>query len=265
MADITYALFTKPWPALALPELATHVRALGFDAVELPVRPGFQVEPEQATRDLPRAAGVFRAEGLQIISVAATVSEAMIAACAEAKVPILRVMEPIHAGESYPQAESRIRATYDRLVPLLERYGVCLGIQNHCGRYLPNALALRAILRDYDPRHIAAVWDAAHEALVGMAGDMALDVIWPHLCMVNLKNGFWKRTSGPEAPHATWRHYWTSGRHGLADWQVVATELQRRRYQGIVCLTAEYTDTSAADRLIVEDLAWARALLEKDV
>ena len=262
MANITYAVFTKPWPGLALPALAAHVRALGFDAIELPVRPGFQVEPAHAARDLPLAADALRAEGVQIASVAATADEAMIAACADAGVPLLRVMEPVHAGESYPQAEARIRAAYDRLAPLLERHDVCLGVQNHCGRYLPNALALREILRDYEPRYIAAVWDAAHEALVGMPCDMALDVIWPHLRMVNLKNGFWQRTSGPEATQATWRHYWTAGRHGLADWRCVAAELRQRQYEGVICLTAEYSDATAVDRLIAEDLALARALLE---
>jgi sugar phosphate isomerase/epimerase len=263
MGDISLALFTKPWPDLALAELAAHVRGLGFDAIELPVRPGFQVESQRAGRDLPRAARALAAEGVRIASVAALADEAMIAACAEAEVAILRVMEPVQTGEAYPQAERRIRATYDRLLPILERHGVCLGVQNHCGRYVPNALGLRAILQDYDPRYIAAVWDAAHEALVGMPSDMALDVIWPHLCMVNLKNGFWERTSGPEAPHAAWRHYWTSGRHGLADWRGVVAQLRQRRYRGVVCLTAEYSDPTAVDRLIAEDLALARALLEE--
>jgi len=87
-----------------------------------------------------------------------------------------------------------------------------------------------------------------------------LEVVWPHLCMVNLKNAFWQRTTGPEAEVATWRHYWTSGRQGLASWPRVIAELRRRGYSGTVCLPAEYTDEEAVDRLIVEDLAFAQGL-----
>ena len=49
------ALFVKPWRALDLPQLARHVRKLGFDLIELPVRPGFPVEPKHIERDLPAA------------------------------------------------------------------------------------------------------------------------------------------------------------------------------------------------------------------
>lgn len=260
MSEVTYSVFTKPWRTLAVSRLAKHVRALGFEGVELPVRPGFQVEPEQVERDLPRAARVFRSEGTPILSVAGPADERTIAACARADVPVLRVMAPIGPDERYDQAEERLHGEYERLLPMLVAHGVRLGIQNHCGRYVPNALGLRAILWQLDPRFVGAVWDAAHEALVGMPPELALDVIWPHLCMVNLKSGYWRRISGPEAEVASWGHYWTDGRHGLADWPRVICELKRRAYTGVICLTAEYSDGDAVDRLISRDLSFVRAL-----
>jgi hypothetical protein len=78
--------------------------------------------------------------------------------------------------------------------------------------------------------------------------------------MVNLKNAIWQRTNGPEAEYAEWKHYWTSGRHGLAVWPRVAAELNRRGYRGVVCITAEYSDAAAVDRLASEDLDFARSL-----
>jgi sugar phosphate isomerase/epimerase len=109
---------------------------------------------------------------------------------------------------------------------------------------------------------VAAVWDTAHEALNGGLPDLALDAIWPHLCMVNLKNAFWQRANGPEAAHAEWRMYWTSGPHGLADWPRVIEELKRRAYEGVVCLTAEYSDQTIVERLAAEDLVFAKSLFE---
>jgi hypothetical protein len=77
-----------------------------------------------------------------------------------------------------------------------------------------------------------------------------------------LKNAIWVRTNGPEAEVAEWGVYWTSGRHGLASWPRVVAELKRRGYAGTVCLTAEYTDEASVERLVAEDLAFARSLFE---
>jgi sugar phosphate isomerase/epimerase len=121
-------------------------------------------------------------------------------------------------------------------------------------------MGLRHLIERYDPRYIGAVWDAGHNALIGEDPEPALDIVWPHLCMVNLKNDFWRRATGPEAEHVRWKSYWTSGRQGLASWPRVAAELRRRGYTGVVCLTAEYSDEQAVDRLIAEDIAFAKSL-----
>ena len=55
---VTFTVFTKPW-TMPLPELARHVASLGFSGVELPVRPGFQVEPDRVAQDLPVACRIL--------------------------------------------------------------------------------------------------------------------------------------------------------------------------------------------------------------
>ena len=260
MANIQYSVFSKPWKTQSLPELGELVRTLGYDGVEFPVRPGYQVEPQNIRRDLPGAARQLAEFDVQIYSVAGPTDEATILACAEAGVPIIRTMARIAPGESYTEAEQRYWREYDALLPLLEKNGVTIGVQNHCDRFVANAVGLRSLLFGYDPRYVAAVWDAAHEALSGGPPDLALDVLWPQLCMVNLKNAIWQRANGPEAEYARWRHYWTSGRHGLAVWPQVIAQLQARGYEGVLCLTAEYSDQTIVERLAAEDLAYAKSL-----
>jgi sugar phosphate isomerase/epimerase len=254
---IRFSVFTKPWK-MPIPEQGTYVHALGFDGIELPVRPGYPIEPERVAQ-LPKAARQLAEEGVQIESVAGPTDEATIAACAEAGVPIIRTM--VRVGPAgYMASVAQAQRAFDALLPELERSGVRIGVQNHCDRYVCNAMGLRYLLERYDPQHVCAVWDAAHNALNGEDPELALDVIWPYLGMVNLKNAIWQRIVGPEAEVAEWRHYWTDGRHGLASWPRVAAELQRRGYEGAVCLTAEYSDGDAVDRLIREDIAFAKAL-----
>ncbi len=90
--------------------------------------------------------------------------------------------------------------------------------------------------------------------------DLALDIVWSHLRLVNLKSAFWQRGNGPEAECAAWHSYWTTGRQGRAEWPWVARELIARGYRGPICLTAEYSDEHAVNRLIAEDLAFAKSL-----
>jgi len=258
---VSFSVFTKPWKT-PLPDLARFVRGLGFEGMELPVRPGYQVLPENVGRDLPCSARLLAEHGLKIFSVAPPgepLGEPFIAACAEAGVPVIRVMAPI-GDDGYLASVARLQREYDALLPLLERYGVQLGVQNHYGPTVCNAMGLRHLIERYDPRLIGAVWDAAHNALNGEDPEMAIDIVWSHLCMVNLKNATWRRIEGPEGEAVKWRPWWTTGPQGLASWPRVAAELRRRDYHGVICLTAEYSDEAAVDRLIAQDIAFAKAL-----
>lgn len=258
------AVFVKPWKDLTLSELGAHLQQLGFQWIELPVRPGFPCEPETIERDLPRAVSVLADYGVRILDVTAALpldDERLYTACAEAGVGINRVMFRLN-GMNYWDAERAAREQLDAALPFCEQYNVQIGIQNHYGTFVGvHELGLHRLVQDYDPRYVGAVWDAAHNALEGMDVDPALDVVASHLCMVNLKNAYWRRVSGPEAELAEWKVYWTSGRQGRASWPRVVAKLKEMNYTGPICLTAEYSDEDAVDRLIAEDLAFAKALL----
>ncbi len=259
MSGPAFTVFTKPWKC-SIPELGRLVGRLGFDGIELPVRPGFQVEPEKVESDLPAAAKQLAEAGIRIDDITAVPDERTIAACAEAGVPMIRICADIAAGEKYLDAEARMQKTFDALVPVLDRNGVRIGVQNHCNRSVGSAIGLRRLIEKFDPKHIAAVWDPAHCAIDGEPAYLAVDLLWSHLCLVNLKNALYVRTTGPEAADVQWKHYWTSGRQGLASWPEVADLLKQRNYEGSVCLCAEYADHDSVDRLIAEDLAFARSL-----
>ena len=260
MSNITFTVFTKPWK-LELEELARHIKQLGFDGVELPVRPGYPVTPENAAMELPRAAQILGAHGLKIASVAGPTDEKTFAACQAAGVPIVRICVGMREGEGYLAGESRLQREYEQMLPLLEKYGVTLGLQNHYGnRDVCNAMGLRHLMEGFSPKQIGAVWDAGHNGLEGEAPESAIDIVWSHLCMVNLKSAYWKQHDSPDAPAQVWKPEWTTAQHGRANWPRVAAELKKRGYNGVICLTAEYTHEADVDRYIAEDIACARSL-----
>ncbi|AHF90432.1 sugar phosphate isomerase [Opitutaceae bacterium TAV5] len=243
---------------MPLAQLAGKIKRLGFDGIELPVRPGFPVRPDNVLATLPEAVRIFSGEGLKIHSLAAEPTEPVFQAAAAASVPLIRICVPVPAGKNYLDAEADAKREFSMLAPLLAKHGVTIGVQNHCDRWVSHSMGLLRLIEDFSPEHFAAVWDAAHNALNGEDPDLGLDIVWSRLRMVNLKNAYRKRISPPEAEVAAWKIYWTSGRQGAASWPRVARELAIRGYQGPVCLTAEYSDESAVDRLIAEDIRFAR-------
>ena len=258
------AIFVKPWKSLALPDLATHIKNLGFDLIELPVRPGFPVQPQNIERDLPAAVKLLGEHGIRVLNVTADLplhDERLYSACAAAGVSMNRIMFR-QKDRDYWAAEAVARRKLDSALPFCEQYGVQIGVQNHSGRFVPvNEMGAYHLLKDYDPRYVAAVWDPAHNALHGMHSDDALDVLAPYLCVVNLKNAYWRRISGPEAEVAEWKIYFTSGAEGRASWAQVINKLKALDYRGPICFSAEYSDEERVDELIVKDLAFARDLL----
>lgn len=259
-----FSVFTKPWQKISIEELGELVSTLGFDAIEFPIRPGYQVEPDNVLEGLPKLAKELDRFGIKIASIAGPTDEKTFIACREAGVPIIRVMYRVDE-DGYLVSEKRAKEELESLLPLCEKYNIKIGVQNHCGKFVsPNSAGLMRLVGDFDPKYIGVIWDAAHNALSGEEPEMGLDIVWSHLYMVNLKNGYWKRITGPEAEIAEWKVYWTSGRHGLANWKRVADYLKKREYRGVICLTAEYSAEGEVNRLIREDISFAKSLFGEE-
>lgn len=269
MNDIPLTVFTKPWHD-PLPQLADKVASLGLNGVELAVRPGYQVAPEAIGQDLPKAARVFEERGLKIHSIVAPLNEAIVAACGDAGVPMIRTMAPIDPKNGFINEYNALRMSFDRLLPALERHNVRLGVQNHYGNFVGSAIGVKHLVEAYDPNRVCFVLDMAHCGVAGEPLDLALDIAWPHLGgLVNFKSAYQERINGPEEPEAKYRVHWTTGRHGAFSWSRLVSLLKQRNYSGVFCLPAEYTDPAGEPQLmgdavmayLSQDIAYLKSLI----
>lgn len=261
--SVKFSVFTKPWKTISIEQLGEQVSGWGFDGIEFPLRGGYQVEPKHAEKELPRLVQTFSEFGLSVFSVASSTEEHIFAGCAEAGIPIIRIMPVITHKEGYMASEQRIKRELEKLLPLSEKYGVKVGLQQHYGNNIVDSMGLLHVLEQYQPGHFGAIWDAAHDAFAGQQPEYGLDIVWSHLCMVNFKNAFYRRKNGPEAKQAEWERYFTLGTQGLASWPRAAAYLRNRNYDGVVCLTAEYTQEEEVDRLIQQDIVYAKTLFQE--
>lgn len=233
-------VFTKPWTD-PLPEMASKLVDLGFDGVELAVRPGYQVLPESVTVDLPKAVKTLDAAGLKTPSIAGDIDEATINACGEAGIGIIRICAPIDLEIGYVASVERYRRQFDAVLPALERNGVAIGVQNHYGNHIGSAVGLAHLLADYDPKLVCGVLDMAHCSVDGEPVQMAVDIARPHMNgLVNFKSACHLRANGPEI-EADYVVHWTTHNHGGYNWRALVAELQKTGFQGAFCMPAEYS------------------------
>ena len=229
-----WSVFTKPWPALPGDELGRLVSGLGFAGAEVPVREAAYVSPATAEAELPKFTAQLRAEGVEPISVASDLSERVFAACAEAGVPMIRIMAEL-GPDGYAASVRRTRMLLEAAAVLTERYGVQVGVQPHHGRFVASTLGVLQLL-DGLPEQFKLVWDAAHDALAGDHPAVTLELGAERLGIVNLKNVQYLRTDG------VWKPYFVQADEGLSDWSAVFAALQKIKYTGPICLTGQYSD-----------------------
>lgn len=273
MNDLKFTVFTKPWKTMSLEKLAEFVGEIGFDGVEYPLRSGYQVEPSEGVEGIKRLCKVLGSFGVSVESIAGGidvkfssdnkvtgVNEELFAGCGEAGVKIIRICQGLDKNIDFFENIENIKRTYDAVVPYCEKYNVTLGVQMHCGSSISTSAETYILLKDYDPKHIAAVWDSGHNGLAGTEPCFAIDTVWDMLCMVNFKAAYWKLRTGPEYEEAKWDAYWTTGRHGCGSWREAVNYLKKRGYSGAVCMPAEYSDEPNVEKYIREDLKYLKEL-----
>lgn len=261
-------VFTKPWQNLEIGALADLIAELGFDGIELPVRPGFQVEPDTIETTLPEAVRSFKERGLAIHSVAGDLDEQTATALVGSGVPILRTMLKIESGKSYRENVESFRDTCQEIGAVLEGTGTTIGLQNHCDEFVTSAIGVIHAIDPLPEEQVTAVLDLGHTGLDGEMEDIAIDIAWPRLSLINLKNAI-RFPEGKDKFGATiWKRTWVPGREGYTSWSTVIEELAKRNYQKPICLTCEYKDEggrglSGNDVIppLKEDLAFLKELI----
>ncbi len=175
-AKINLCVFSKHLQWLDYEEMARTAADLGFDGIDLTVRPGGHVEPKQAEKELPRAIKAIRAAGLKTPMITTAITDAadpdsvsVLEAAARQGIGHYRLgyfrYEP---EQSISETLALARRKLERLEALNRRLGICGDYQNHAGRFVGASVwDLRELLRDLDPRWLGCQFDIRHATVEG--------------------------------------------------------------------------------------------------
>jgi len=254
-------LFSKHLPKLDYDALGRQVREFGFDGVDLTVRPGGHVLPENAARDLPRAAEAIRSHGLSLPMVTTALTSAsdpaarpILSTAAGLGIPFFKLGYWYYRSPDVERTLAETKRDVEALAGLAKEYGIAAGFHNHSDDYVGAPVwDIRDIIANLDPRWIGYYFDPCHAvAEGGVAGwHIALRLALPRLKMVALKDFYWEKRGG------RWEMIMCPLGEGMVEWPKFFSMLAAAKYAGPISLHVEYEpkDELAA---IAHDLAFMR-------
>jgi len=267
----TLVYFTKFLAGLDPAEIATVIRKFGLAGLDLAVRPGHWVNPDNVAEALPKALAIWKEAGLDVALVSTETNltspshpaaEAIYAACGARRVPNIKIGYWRAGGDRpYRTALDQARRDLEGFAALSRRHGVRTLLHTHAGSYLTcNATGLMLLAAAHEPALVGAYLDPAHLAVNGEPLDLALDIVGPHLAMVAAKNAAYIARPGPDG--TTWRKEMCLLSEGLVDWRAALGLLERAGYRGVISLHGEYAGAEEREAILAKVATDAAYLLK---
>ncbi|PYV22685.1 MAG: sugar phosphate isomerase/epimerase [Acidobacteria bacterium] len=235
--------FSKPLPEMDWRRLAQAAKRVGFDGVDLTVRPGGHVIPERAAEDLSRAVDMIRREGLDV----PMITTALTSATDPTARPILSTAAKLSIGLYKPgyyqyklvdvrRELEQAGAEFRGLVALSERYGIQVGYHNHEEYIGAPVWDMASVIGPLDPKWAGFYFDPRHAVAEGGVGGwkIATNIVLPRLKMVAVKDFRWEKTA------RGWEDKNCPLGEGMVDWKYFFGKLASSGFHGPISLHLEY-------------------------
>jgi len=169
-------VFTKHLQWFDYGTAAEIAAEIGFDGVDIPVRPGGHVLPERVAEDLPRAVEAFRGAGLDVPMITTAITgtdspyaEEVIRTAAGLGIGYYR-MGWLRYDDSLgiEKTLDSYRPRFRELAVMNAEYGVHGAYQNHAGVNVGAPVwDIWYLIRDLDPRWMGCQYDIRHATVEG--------------------------------------------------------------------------------------------------
>jgi L-ribulose-5-phosphate 3-epimerase len=273
-------IFSKHLQFLDYAAMSEVAKEIGFDGIDLTIRPNGHVLPERVEDDLPKAVEAMKAVGLKPSLFCTAVESAVNATDVRLLQTASRLGFEYYRMNWYrypnnqdmPSALSQFSETIGGLSDLNRKLQLVGCYQNHAGRLVGSSLwEVHELLKKAHPTHMGAQYDIRHAVVEGgLSWQNGLNLILPRIRTIVLKDTLWSNRSGK------WATQNVPLGQGMVDWEAYFKIIKQNNLQVPFCLHLEYPIggaergatrlTSAPDTVydaMKRDLAKARELWEK--
>jgi sugar phosphate isomerase/epimerase len=199
-------IFSKHLQFLNYEELADAAKEMGFDGIDLTVRPNGHVLPERVEQDLPKAAEAMRKAGLQPLLMTTAVDDAndstdktLIATASKLGFKRYRMNWLTYKeGEPMPAQIEQFEKQMRALSLLNKQYGMTGLYQNHSGRGVgSNMWEVWQLLKQVDKQFLGSQYDIRHAMVEGAESwQNGFELIHDQIKSVTVKDFKWGETNG---------------------------------------------------------------------
>jgi L-ribulose-5-phosphate 3-epimerase len=243
------SIFSKQLQWLGYDDMAKVAAEIGFDGIDLTVRPGGHVEPEKVELDLPKAMESVKKAGLNIYMITTSVvdpddpvSEKILKTASSLGIKHYR-MGWFHYDDT-KTVEENIGVIHPKLTKMAafnEKYSISGEYQNHSGNYGDGVYFgapiwdLATALKGINSRWLGSQYDVYHATIEGAnAWPVGFRLISPYIRSIDIKDFKWSNINGK----------WTSETvplgEGMVDYKMYFGLLKQHNFNGPICIHYEY-------------------------
>ena len=199
-------VFSKHLQFLNYQDMAEAAAEIGFDGVDLTVRPKGHVLPERVKDDLPKAVEAIRKAGLAHTMMTTAVQDAkdstdktLLETAAKLGIDFYRMNWLRYPdNKTIPEAVVQFQETLKGLGALNKKLGIVGCYQNHSGNLAGASLwELWDMIQKADKEHMGVQYDIRHGVVEGgLSWKNGLRLIHPHIKILAVKDFVWTKRNG---------------------------------------------------------------------
>jgi sugar phosphate isomerase/epimerase len=239
----TLCFFSKHLPELDGRGLGRALKPLGFEGVDLTVRPKGHVEPDRVAQRLPVFVNAIRDEGLAVPFITTELTSATdpaarptLETAAALKIPLFKPGYYHYAFADVLRERAAVASQLRGLADLSVSTGVRLGFHNHAGYVGGGIWDIAPVIDTLDPKGAGYYFDVRHAVVEGGDGGWksAFNLVATRLHMIAMKDFYWEK--GPNG----WRQVNCAMGQGMVNWKAYFALLAKAGFHGPVSLHLEY-------------------------
>lgn len=200
------SVFSKHLQWLDYDPMAEFAASVGFDAVDLTVRPGGHVLPENVKTDLPKAVKAVEKAGLKVRMMTTAISSAteahtenILKSAADLGIQYYRMgWLPYNPAFSLKDNLAQLSGQLQQLAELNAQTGIKGAYQNHAGDRFGSAIwDLADVLDKIGSEWLGCQYDIRHATVEGAnTWPIVLQRIAPHINTLDFKDFVWAMVDG---------------------------------------------------------------------
>ena len=237
-------IFSKQMHWLGYEEMARTAAEIGFDGIDLTVRPNGHVLPENVSTELPKAVAAARKVGLEVPMITTDITDArqphaarVLETAGKLGVKYYRTgWLPYPEEASLPQTLEKYRRQLKELSELNRKHGIHGAYQNHAGTDVGAAVwDLWYLIKDLDPRWMGLQYDIKHATLEGgQSWPLDLRLMHPYIKTIDVKDFIWVKKDG------AWQVQYVPLGEGMVDFRKFFSLVKKHNIHAPISLHLEY-------------------------